>query len=98
MVATTGSGYSEMDPKQFYNDSVPVSISLKDVPNDLADALRDQAKQNHRSVQGELMHILETAVRPRPFRALALMREIEKLGFTTPANGTDIIRKARDRR
>jgi antitoxin FitA len=77
---------------------MPVSISLKDVPDGLADALRDQAKQNHRSVQGELMHILETAVRPRPFRAIALMREIEKMGFTSQANSTDIIRKARDRR
>jgi len=75
-----------------------VSLSLKDVPDDLADALRDQAKRNHRSLQGELMHILDTAVRPRPFRALALMREIEKLGFTSQTNSTDIIRKARDRR
>ncbi len=77
---------------------MPVSISLKDVPNDLADALREQAKLNHRAVQGQLMHILETAVRPRPFRALALMREIEKLGFTSQTNSTDIIRKSRDRR
>ena len=87
-----------MDPKQFYNSSMPVSISLKDVPDHLADALRAQAARNHRSVQGELMHVLETAVGPRPFRALALMREIEKLGFTTPANSTEIIRKMRDRR
>ena len=76
-----------------------VSLSLKDVPDDLADALRSQAKRNHRSLQGEMMHILETAVRPpRPFRALALMREIEKLGLKSETNSTDIIRRARDRR
>lgn len=75
-----------------------VSLSLKDVPDDLAEALRQQAKRNHRSLQGEMMHILDTAVRPKPFRAMALLREIQKLGLKTESNGTDIIRKARDRR
>jgi plasmid stability protein len=77
---------------------MPVSLSLKDVPDDLAEALRQQAKRNHRSLQGEMMHILDTAVRPKPFRAMALLREIQKLGLKTESNSTDIIRKARDRR
>lgn len=75
-----------------------VSLSLKDVPDDLADALRQQAKRNHRSLQGEMMHILETAVRPKPFRAMSLLREIQKLGLKTESNGTDIVRRDRDRR
>jgi plasmid stability protein len=77
---------------------MPVSLSLKDVPDDLAEALRQQAKRNHRSLQGEMMHILDTAVRPKPFRAMALLREIQKLGLKTESNSTDIIRKARGRR
>ena len=76
-----------------------VSLSIKDVPVGLAQALRERAAQNHRSLQGELMHILETAVaRPKPFAAKELAARIRALEFTTPGNGTAIVRKARDRR
>jgi plasmid stability protein len=75
-----------------------VSLSIKDVPDDLARALRQRAEQNHRSIQGELMHILETAVRPRPFRAHEFVARIKELGFSTPADGAAIVRKARDSR
>ena len=76
-----------------------VNLSIKAVPDEVAEALRRRAEQNHRSLQGELMHILETAVaRPRPFRARELAKRIKELGFTTPDDGTDIVRKARDSR
>lgn len=38
------------------------NLSVKDVPEDLAQALRQRAARNHRSLQGELMAILEAAV------------------------------------
>ncbi|MEO8483754.1 MAG: Arc family DNA-binding protein [Acidobacteriota bacterium] len=75
-----------------------VSLSIKDVPEELAEALRDRAARNHRSVQGELMHILETTVRPKPFQARALWREVEALGLSTPADSAAIVRHTRDRR
>lgn len=75
-----------------------VSLSIKSVPSDLARALRQRADQNHRSIQGELMHILETAVRPRPFRAGALIQRIQAVGVRTPGDGTAIIRRDRNRR
>ena len=37
-------------------------ISIKDVPDDWAEALRQRAARNHRSLQGELMALLEQAV------------------------------------
>jgi len=40
---------------------MPVSLSIKNVPEALADALRERARRNHRSLQGELMAILEGA-------------------------------------
>lgn len=76
---------------------MPVSLSIKDVPDDLARALRARAKRNHRSIQGELMDLLETALRPRPFRALALLREVRALGLKTPAESVQMIREDRDR-
>ena len=38
------------------------NISVKDVPEPWADALRQRAARNHRSLQGELMAIIERAV------------------------------------
>ena len=39
------------------------NISIKDVPDQWAEALRQRAARNHRSLQGELMAIIERAVR-----------------------------------
>ncbi|VTU15792.1 Arc-like DNA binding domain protein [Variovorax sp. PBL-H6] len=38
------------------------NLSVKDVPEELAERLRQQAARNHRSLQGELMAILEQAI------------------------------------
>ena len=75
-----------------------ISLSIKDVPDDLAQALRERAARNHRSIQGELMHILENAVRPRPFRGRDLYQQIEALGFTTPGDSAALVRADRDER
>lgn len=40
---------------------MPVNLSVKNVPETLAARLRRRAERNHRSLQGELMAILETA-------------------------------------
>lgn len=40
---------------------MPVNLSIKDVPDLLADRLRARAARNHRSLQGELMSIIEQA-------------------------------------
>ena len=37
------------------------NLSVKDVPEHWAEALRQRAERNHRSLQGELMAILERA-------------------------------------
>lgn len=40
-----------------------VNLSIKDVPDDVAERLRSRAARNHRSLQGELMAIIEQAAR-----------------------------------
>lgn len=42
------------------------NISIKDVPDQWAEALRQRAARNHRSLQGELMAIIERAVQEPP--------------------------------
>jgi plasmid stability protein len=75
-----------------------VSFSIKDVPDDLAEELRARAARNHRSIQGELRHILESAVRPRPFQATTVFDRIRALGFSTEADSVETVRRLRDDR
>jgi hypothetical protein len=44
------------------------------------------------------MHILESAVGPKPFRARELAGEVRKLGLTTPEEAAAMIREERDAR
>lgn len=41
-----------------------VNLSIKNVPDDMADMLRRRAETNHRSLQGELMALLESTLGP----------------------------------
>ena len=41
---------------------MPSNLSVKNVPEPMLEALRARAARNHRSLQGELMSILEAAV------------------------------------
>jgi antitoxin FitA len=75
-----------------------VSLSIKDVPEGLVRKLRDQAERNHRSMQGELMSILELAVAgSRPFQAKELLRRVKVIGLSTPSESVQMIREDRDR-
>ena len=53
---------------------MPIDISVKQVPNDVADRLRERAHRNHRSLQGELRAILDLAA-GSPDRPTSVVRE-----------------------
>lgn len=78
---------------------MPVNFSIKNVPDDLAERLRNRAKRSHRSLQGELMIILEEAVGDRgrmsPIEALAMVRSF---GVNTGEDAESIVRASRDGR
>jgi plasmid stability protein len=76
----------------------PVSFSIKNVPHDIAKALGERAKRNHRSIQGELMDILQAAVGAKPFDAAGLRRQARELDLKTPSESVQIIRELRDTR
>ena len=67
---------------------MPVNLSIKEVPDATADRLRARAERNHRSLQGELMAIIERAANemPQPDPAVALRstaRERPRRGWKT---------------
>ena len=78
--------------------NMPVSLSIKNAPDDVVERLRERAARNHRSLQGELLEIIEEAVRPGKLLTPAeLLAEARRLGLSTPAEAAAIIRADRDR-
>ena len=77
---------------------MPVNLSIKGVPDDLAERLRARAERHHRSLQGELMAMIEAHVGARPFRARGLLEQVRGLGISTNANSVAMVREDRDRR
>jgi plasmid stability protein len=78
---------------------MPVNLSIKNAPDDLVALLKARAERNHRSMQGEVLAILEEAVRtPRRLTPMELLAEVEKLDFEMPSEAAAIIRKMRDER
>ena len=72
-----------------------VTLSFKNVPDELAQRLKERAALNHRSLQGELMAILESAEPSR--RSIKDMYEMVKAsGVKTPSESARMIREDRD--
>lgn len=76
-----------------------MNISIKNASDDLVAKLKERARQNHRSLQGEMLTILEDAVRPRrPLTIRDLQARVRELGISTPSESAAIIRADRDGR
>lgn len=83
-----------------------VSLSIKNVPEEVVATLRARAERNHRSLQGELLTIITNADalhepgadwRGGPADLQAIMAEIRASGLRTPDEATAMIREDRDR-
>lgn len=79
---------------------MPINLSIKNVPDELAERLRRRAERSHRSLQGELMTILtEAAGRSAGRLSIQEARQrVAELGLKTPGESTAMIRADRDAR
>ena len=76
-----------------------VNFSIKNVPDEIAEKIKIRAAKNHRSLQGELMSIIEAAVaKNETMTPSELLTEIRSLEFSTPAESRDMVRDDRDSR
>jgi antitoxin FitA len=76
-----------------------VNLSIKNAPDDLVMLLKARAERNHRSMQGELLAIIEEAVRaPQRMTPMELLAEVRKLDLKMPSEAAEIVRKMRDER
>lgn len=77
---------------------MPVNLSVKNVPDELAEKVRERAERHHRSLQGEMMAILEEAVGPRKFSVDEAEKRLQSLTFQTADESTAWVREQRDAR
>jgi len=78
---------------------MPVNLSIKNAPDDIVDQIRQRAKRHHRSLQGELLAIIEQAARePGRLTPAEVLAEVRRLGLATPSESVEMIREDRDSR
>ena len=77
---------------------MPVNLSVKNVPEPLAQCLRERAERNRRSLQRELLSILEAAVDRRAAPAPALQPPRPTLAIEEVAARARLSPKARKAR
>ena len=75
---------------------MPVDLSIKRVPDELAERLRKCAAKNHRSLQGELMAMLEVHLLQDRLTLAELMELNRASGLRTPSESVEMIREDRD--
>ena len=76
---------------------MPVNLSIKNVPDEVAAKLRQRAKINHRSLQGELLALLQDSVEPASkLNARELLQLVRDTGLGTPREATATLRAIRD--
>lgn len=78
-----------------------VNLSIKNVPAEKVELLKRRAKGNHRSLQGELLALIDQAiVAPAGTRAITLdelAQNGRRLGLRTPSQSVQMIREDRER-
>jgi plasmid stability protein len=78
---------------------MPVNLSIKNAPDEMVKRLKERAARHHRSLQGELMAILDEAVSAsKPLTPDAVLTRVRELGLSTPREAAAMVREDRDGR
>jgi plasmid stability protein len=76
---------------------MPINLSIKNVPDELAAQVKKRAAKNHRSLQGELVAIIESAVKnDKLLSPLEYLDVIKSMNLNTSSESTAIVRGDRD--
>lgn len=78
-----------------------VNLSIKNVPEEKVELLKQRAKTNHRSLQGELRAIIDQATLGAAAQRAITLDELaengRRLGLRTPSESVKMIREDRGR-
>ena len=75
-----------------------VNLSIRNAPDRVVQRLRERADRHHRSLQGELLAIIEAAVQDSPLTPAEVLAEVRRLGLQTPSEAVALVRADRDGR
>lgn len=76
---------------------MPANLSIKNVPDRILGRLRRQAARHHRSLQGELLAIIEERVLSEQCLTVdEVLDRVRRLDFRTRSEATRMIRMDRD--
>ena len=75
-----------------------VNLSIKNVPEQVVARLRDRAEMHHRSLQGELLAILEETLPARPLTVNEAYKQVKELSLRTDSESVRMVREDRDAR
>lgn len=82
--------------------SETVTLTIRNVPLATVEQLKERAKRNHRSLQGELMAIVDNVAAEAPTKKTITIEELaeqgRRLGLSTPSEAVQMIREDRDSR
>jgi plasmid stability protein len=81
--------------------TMPVTLSIKNAPDDVVARLKLRADRNHRSLQGELLAIITAAAsEPEPLKldALEVLARVRAKRRPSPNEAAAIVRQMRDER
>ena len=75
------------------------SLTIRNIPVHILERLKERAKRNHRSMQGEIIAILElAAIAPKRKSIDEVFAAMKATGLTSSAESAAIIRADRDAR
>ena len=87
--------------KWSYNRTMPVNLSIKNVPDKVVERLRERARRHHRSLQGELLEVVAKAAderRPLTIREASEHAKATFGSYKPAVSIADEIRQIRDER
>lgn len=81
-----------------HGESLMPSLTIKGVPDDLLDRLRQSAEEHRRSLNGEVLHRLERSVGGAPVDPEAFLARVRRLRQRTnlPPLTDEMLEKARN--
>lgn len=65
------------------------NFTLKNIPDDLYEKVKERAERNHRSINGEIISLLDAATSPRPMDVDEMLAKARELRGRTRGYLTD---------
>ena len=77
---------------------MPVNLTIEYVPDEWVDRLREYGRRNRRSLQKEVIVLLEEALRLKRLTVQEVEEQLHAMALRTPEGAAQVVRSDRDAR